>query len=72
MPLWMNGEKKIPRKPFKVLGKTPKCVKSKPNLISNQKTNQITKTNASGKASTPGVKINGSFCFKILPDFSPF
>lgn len=61
---WMNGEKRIPRSPWVVLGSTPKWLKSYPNLISNQNTSQMSKTKASGYPMTPGVKTNASFCFK--------
>ena len=65
MLLWIKGEKRIPLRPVTVLGKTPNLLKSKPNLISNQKTIQISRTNNSGYPITPGVKIKGSCFFNV-------
>ena len=65
MPLCINGLNRIPLSPLNVLGKIPKLVKSKPNLISNQNTSHIINTNAIGYAITPAENLNCSWFFTL-------
>lgn len=64
---WINGDRRIPLNPSPVLGLMPKLLKSRPNLISTQKTTQIRSTKRIGYPITPGVKTKDSEDrFKII------